>query len=1075
MSYKYNAFISYRHAENDLEIAEHIQNALEQFHIPGSVRKERDLKGNLRIFRDKNDLPVTDSLNDTIGTALRESEYLIVICSTHTKESVWVEKEIELFLRTHSRKNILTVLVDGEPFNVIPPSLLFEEKEEINESGETILVRYDLEPLSADYRGGIKKAKKTELPRLAAGLIGCSYEELLHRRQQYRNRVIAAASLCLLSLIAIAGTYVIRTSMKIQENYQQALYNQSEYLSGESIRVKSEENNRELATQLSLPAVPDDDNDMPYNPHAQLALFNAVDPYSIHDKDEFIGIRSYEAEQDETLFNVEYMEEKGYLAGLDYNHLYLWDTNTGELINKDSFHTGYVDGILCFSDSYLWAVSYREVKMYPLDEPSNGRLLDTGSRNRSQESVFSDNYLYLLATIDDNSEEADEEKYNWYLYVIDLETAEIKTKMSLKERIPEETEIKDIEISPDDKYCCIAVNSSEKEKAGGYSYKESDELVVIDLINGKSYKKKIFKDSETNRYIDDMCFYQHKLVLSSYTIPVESKESIQDLNRGIYLYNDHRMLCYDIAEDSYAWSLEGFGNKGDGPAQIQYLYLKNENTDKYQKVIVSVFSNHVMIISAKDGNILQEEYMPCDSLALMRSPDNKKSDSIGLYMQTEQKFLKLFYDDNDSEIHIEYVLTISQPGLRDFWLNLSESDDMFVCYSDEIRQFKKGISNEDSEWIDMKESDNSIWKQISFDNYLVILTTSTIDLYDLKEKCLLDSQPFDAGSGTIIGAVDDKVIIRDDPETSGVFYSYDVKKKSIKKIELSLKDSKNKMNDIVGATIRDDSLVVLFETTIYNYEADTNKSILHSAVCDLSGDKDFIIDEGVQIEFDIFDLYPDEDGKYAYINSSSDGKIECVDMESGLLKKSNSSFSRDKKFFWHDNYLILYNKNRIVVIDVLKMSEILSIENDDIISCGMNDDMLYYISMDGRIHRISLKDKKEKIVLLNKYNDYLNIKLLENNNSGLAAESWFFEDQVIRIVTGSTALEVDKSTLELIGYCEDVLCYSQDMNCYCIQEYGGNRIGLLKCYSLKDLIKMGKKIVDGRDMSKKNKMKYGLE
>ncbi len=95
--YRYKAFISYRHDTEDIKVAEHLHNAIERYHIPKSIRNTIGFDGNMDIFRDKYDLPVTDSLNDTIAAALRESEYLIVICSTHLKESVWVEKEIDLF------------------------------------------------------------------------------------------------------------------------------------------------------------------------------------------------------------------------------------------------------------------------------------------------------------------------------------------------------------------------------------------------------------------------------------------------------------------------------------------------------------------------------------------------------------------------------------------------------------------------------------------------------------------------------------------------------------------------------------------------------------------------------------------------------------------------------------------------------------------------------------------------------------------------------------------------------------------------------------------------------------------
>ena len=110
----YNAFISYRHAPLDIKIAEHIQKQLEHFHVPHKLKGEIKHDRITRIFRDKDELPITSDLTETITNALENSEYLIVICSTNTKESMWVKREIQTFLKTHTKDKIFTVLCDGE-------------------------------------------------------------------------------------------------------------------------------------------------------------------------------------------------------------------------------------------------------------------------------------------------------------------------------------------------------------------------------------------------------------------------------------------------------------------------------------------------------------------------------------------------------------------------------------------------------------------------------------------------------------------------------------------------------------------------------------------------------------------------------------------------------------------------------------------------------------------------------------------------------------------------------------------------------------------------------------------------
>ena len=70
---KYDAFISYRHAPLDMEIAKKLHKTLETFHIPASVRKKTGKKKINRVFRDQEELPIGSDLNDNISAALKES------------------------------------------------------------------------------------------------------------------------------------------------------------------------------------------------------------------------------------------------------------------------------------------------------------------------------------------------------------------------------------------------------------------------------------------------------------------------------------------------------------------------------------------------------------------------------------------------------------------------------------------------------------------------------------------------------------------------------------------------------------------------------------------------------------------------------------------------------------------------------------------------------------------------------------------------------------------------------------------------------------------------------------------
>ena len=106
---RYDAFISYRHSELDKFVAEELHKQLENFKIPKNIAKQSNKKKISRIFRDKDELPITSNLADPILNALQMSEYLIVICSPRLKESLWCKREIENFISMHGQEKILKI------------------------------------------------------------------------------------------------------------------------------------------------------------------------------------------------------------------------------------------------------------------------------------------------------------------------------------------------------------------------------------------------------------------------------------------------------------------------------------------------------------------------------------------------------------------------------------------------------------------------------------------------------------------------------------------------------------------------------------------------------------------------------------------------------------------------------------------------------------------------------------------------------------------------------------------------------------------------------------------------------
>ena len=316
MDIHYNAFISYRHKPADIRVATEVQRALERFHIPKAVRQNQ--KGQMKLFRDKDELPITSNLSDNITLALENSDYLIVICSTHTRESLWVQREIETFLKTHTYDQVLTVLVDGDPYETIPEILLYRDVVD-PVTGE--VTKEPLEPLSCDWRLGKKQAMREELPRLAAVLLGCSYDELRQRQRQYKMRRLmtilgaaTVASLCLTAYflytsiiirqanddlhaaneeisrvngelisaneeISQANEEIRQANVQIQANLDEALRNQSQYLSSAATE-RYTAGDRMTAISLAKAALPTADSPRPYVPAAELTLTEALGLYT---------------------------------------------------------------------------------------------------------------------------------------------------------------------------------------------------------------------------------------------------------------------------------------------------------------------------------------------------------------------------------------------------------------------------------------------------------------------------------------------------------------------------------------------------------------------------------------------------------------------------------------------------------------------------------------------------------------------------------------------------------------------------------------------------------------------------
>jgi len=208
--FKYWAFLSYSHT--DRKWGDWLHKSLETYHVPRRLigQESRDGKIPARVFpvfRDREELPVSSDLGSNINEALRESRYLIVICSPRSAQSRWVGEEIKTYKKLGREDRILALIVDGEP-NASDGKVGFKTEDECfhealryrwSEEGEASPARS--EPIAADAREG-KDGRNNAKLKLLAGLLGVNYDDLKQRdneRRIRRLRFVVGAALLLVS------------------------------------------------------------------------------------------------------------------------------------------------------------------------------------------------------------------------------------------------------------------------------------------------------------------------------------------------------------------------------------------------------------------------------------------------------------------------------------------------------------------------------------------------------------------------------------------------------------------------------------------------------------------------------------------------------------------------------------------------------------------------------------------------------------------------------------------------------------------------------------------------------------
>lgn len=560
----FNAFISYRHCEPDATVAGHIQRQLERYRIPKAIQKATGIRKIDRIFRDKEELPLSSNLGDDIESALRNSDFLIVICSPRLMESTWCQREIALFLQDHPIERVLTVLAEGEPQDVVPE-----------------ILRTNREPLSCDYRMSLRKAKEIELPRLAAAILGCRYDDLRQRQRQYKARRRTAFLSAALAAFACLAVYYYRTSQEIQKNYEQSLKNQSKYLASEALELL-DEGDRLTAIGLALEAVPRWEGQRPWIPEAEYALSRAVNAYG--SVEAVLAINSFRHNAEVVDFFLS--PEGDILVSWDENsQIRVWDTHSYALL-----HT-FSPGI--------------DMTYTPVVSLGNSRML-IGDRERilcydyrAGEPVWDRNEICgteLILSADGTQVATGHLAMKYPLSILDTATGQTLKTLDLPGEIANSfSSLVPMAMSPEGRYLAMRFGSFQDYR-----------VVVYDLVNDTTAVSDL-----SMIYIHAISFDKNENVLmAGQKDPSDDySSSLMSLNFTSTAMNTKNVFCLDSAsaqvlwDNSFHYYLAGFDTA---------LVSAEQNTEDggTRDVVCVSVANICAVFDAHTGELLQKLEMP---------------------------------------------------------------------------------------------------------------------------------------------------------------------------------------------------------------------------------------------------------------------------------------------------------------------------------------------------------------------------------------------------------------------------------------------------------------------------------
>lgn len=533
----FSAFISYRHGDIDSRAALEVQKRLERFRAPKDISAVR--RPFRRCYVDEGELSSGYDYAKQLREVLRNSEWLIVICSPGTGDSHWVNEEIGIFLEYHDRSRVLALLTGGEPEQSFPPRLLEEAP------GGDLLI-------AADARGKtleevLGRIRGDALLKLAAPMLSTTFDSLRQREKVYRLRRAAGAAAVMAVIASAFGVYaadrastIAEQAERIEEEYKAALLNESMFLTEQASKLL-EADDTTGAIELALRALPSEAQDRPVLADAEKLLADAVGAYVMPGYEStFKAVKRFSAGNVYKMF-----------ACGDGEHILTLEDEYKRVCVRD-IDFRLIDSVY-FSDG-ISSLDFSPERLIP-DRPemliSSYSELCRWNYESGELTQLSDKYIRELLLSSDGSYAAVtyieyDESYNaaFYIALMDTRTGEISKSCLLDDNFPEFERTEDLLIfDPDEKGLFFSLSDSlptfQESALSNIFYLDLSSGAVSEVVTVPDYVRAI-------KVIDN-----YLVGCSSYDLTARTGEGIFNDSRAANLFifdleKGETVCCFEV-------------------------------------------------------------------------------------------------------------------------------------------------------------------------------------------------------------------------------------------------------------------------------------------------------------------------------------------------------------------------------------------------------------------------------------------------------------------------------------------------------------------------------------------------